>query len=190
MDFENDGWADIMLCNGHVYPEVGESAAESGYRQRKVAYRNLRNGRFVEVSEELGAGVMEKVTGRGMAVGDFDNDGDLDLLVNCINDVPQLLRCDSTLKNNWLQVKTVGVKSNRTGLGARIYCTTGTHRQMDEVRSGGSYLSQSDLRVHFGLGAASEADLEIRWPSGVVDSHLQVKANQVLIAVELQTLRA
>ena len=184
MDFDNDGWADIMLCNGHVYPEVGESAAESGYRQRKVAYRNLGNGRFVEVSEELGAGVMEKVTGRGMAVGDFDNDGDLDLLVNCINDVPQLLRCDSTLKNNWLKVKTVGVKSNRTGIGARVYCKTGDHRQMDEVRSGGSYLSQSDLRVHFGLGAASEADLEIRWPSGVVDIHLQVKANQVLIAVE------
>ncbi|MFN0100900.1 MAG: CRTAC1 family protein [Bryobacteraceae bacterium] len=184
MDFDNDGWPDILLCNGHVYPEVGESAAESGYRQRKVAYRNLQNGRFEEVSERLGPGILEKVTGRGMAVGDFDNDGDLDLLVNCINDVPQLLRCDSVSKNNWLKVKTVGVKSNRTGIGARIYCTTGSHRQMDEVRSGGSYLSQSDLRVHFGLGAAEAADLEIRWPSGIVDKHAGVKVNQVLIAVE------
>src|SRR5262249_45818062 len=94
LDFDNDGWPDILLCNGHVYPEVGESATESGYRQRKVAYRNLRNGRFQDVSELLGPGITERVTGRGMAVGDFDNDGDLDVLVNCINDAPQLLRCD------------------------------------------------------------------------------------------------
>ncbi len=184
IDFDNDGWPDLVLCNGHVFPEVGESARESGYRQRKVAYRNLRNGRFAEVSDQLGPGIAEKVTGRGMAVGDFDNDGDLDLLVNCINDVPQLLRCDSSLRHNWLKVKTVGVKSNRTGIGARIYCSTGAHRQMDEVRSGGSYLSQSDLRVHFGLGAAEAADLEIHWPSGVIDKLMGVKANQVLIAVE------
>ncbi len=188
LDIDNDGWADIVLCNGHVYPEVGETALESGYRQRKVAYKNLRNGRFQEISEQLGPGITEKVTGRGMAVGDFDNDGDLDLLVNCVNDVPQLLRCDSTLKNNWLKVKTVGVKSNRTGIGARIYCSTGEHRQMDEVRSGGSYLSQSDLRVHFGLGAAETADLEIRWPSGVVDRLNGVKANQVLRVEEGKTL--
>ena len=127
---------------------------------------------------------MEKVAGRGMAVGDFDNDGDLDVLVNCINDVPQLLRCDSRGKHGWLKVKTVGVKSNRTGIGARIYCTAGGRRQMDEVRSGGSYLSQSDLRVHFGLGTATTADLEIRWPSGVVDRIRGVKANQVLRVVE------
>jgi hypothetical protein len=171
-----------------VYPEVGESATESGYRQRKVAYRNMRNGRFQEISEQLGPGINEKVTGRGMAVGDFDNDGDLDVLVNCINDAPQLLRCDSTTKNNWLKVKTVGVKSNRTGIGARIYCTTAVdgkpHRQMDEVRSGGSYLSQSDLRVHFGLGTAETADLEIHWPSGTVDKLSRVKANRVITAVE------
>ena len=188
MDFDNDGWPDILLCNGHVYPEVGESATESGYRQRKVAYRNLRNGRFQEISEQLGPGINEKVTGRGMAVGDFDNDGDLDVLVNCVNDAPQLLRCDSTTKNNWLKVKTVGVKSNRTGIGARIYCTSAVdgkpHRQMDEVRSGGSYLSQSDLRVHFGLGTAETADLEIHWPSGTVDKLSRVKANRVITAVE------
>ena len=188
VDFDNDGWADIVQCNGHVYPEVGESLTESGYRQRKVAYRNLRNGRFEEVSEQLGPGMMESVTGRGMAVGDFDNDGDLDLLVNCVNDVPQLLRCDSQTKNNWIKVKTVGTKSNRTGIGTRIYCTTREagkpHRQMDEVRSGGSYLSQSDLRVHFGLGAASSADLELRWPSGIVDRLTGVSPNRVVTVVE------
>ena len=184
VDIDNDGWADIVLCNGHVYPEVGESAAESGYKQRKVVYRNLRNGRFEEISESLGPGILEKVTGRGLAVGDFDNDGDLDLLVNCINDVPQILRCDSTLKNNWLKIKAVGVKSNRSGIGARVYCTSiidgKPHRQMDEVRSGGSYLSQSDLRIHFGLGSATSADLEIHWPSGVVDKVKDVKARQIL----------
>lgn len=190
VDFDNDGWADIVLCNGHVYPEVGESLTESGYKQRKVAYRNLGNGRFAEVTEALGPGMLEKVTGRGMACGDFDNDGDMDLLVNCMNDVPQLLRCDSRSKNNWIKIKTVGVRSNRTGIGARIYCTTAVsgkpHRQMDEVRSGGSYISQSDLRVHFGLGTAATADIEVRWPSGVVDRLSQISVNRVLTIVEGQ----
>jgi enediyne biosynthesis protein E4 len=161
---------------------------ESGYRQRKVAYRNLGNGKFEDVSEQLGSGITEKVTGRGMAIGDFDNDGDLDVLVNCINDVPQLLRCDSTGKNNWIKVKTVGVKSNRTGIGARIICLTTEngkiHRQMDEVRSGGSYLSQSDLRVHFGLGTSVSVDLEVHWPSGIVDRLTGIKANRVLTVIE------
>jgi len=96
-----------------------------------------------------------------------------------------LLRCDSTLKNNWLKVKTVGTKSNRSGIGARVICTTeGKHRQMDEVRSGGSYLSQNDSRVHFGLGKSETADIEIRWPSGIVDRMSGVKANQVLTVKE------
>ncbi len=125
------------------------------------------------------------VPGRGCAVGDFDNDGDLDVVVNCVNDVPQLLRCDSTLKNNWLKVKTVGTKSNRSGIGARVYCQPeGEHRQMDEVRSGGSYISQSDLRVHFGLRKAAKADLEIHWPSGQVDRIAGVKANRVVTVIE------
>ena len=110
MDFDNDGWADILVTNGHVYAEVGETEIESGYRERKVLYRNLRNGRFADVSLEAGPGVLEKVAGRGCAIGDFNNDGSLDVLVNCVNDVPQLLRCDSTLKNNWIKIKTVGDK--------------------------------------------------------------------------------
>src|SRR5258705_2495330 len=136
----------------------------------------------------MGRGIVEKVTGRGMAAGDFDNDGDLDLLVNCVNDVPQLLRCDSATKNHWIKVKTVGTKSNRTGIGARIYCTTQeagkARRQMDEVRSGGSYISQSDLRVHFGLGEAATADLEVRWPSGIVDRLETASRNQVITIIE------
>ena len=185
IDFDNDGWPDIFICNGHVYPEVGETDVESGYRERKELYRNLGNGKFADVSVDAGPGILEKVPGRGCAFGDFDNDGDVDVLVNCINDVPQLLRCDQTDKSNWVKVKTVGVKSNRSGIGARVVCTSGAgHRQMDEVRSGGSYISQNDLRVHFGLGKASRADLEIRWPSGVVDKIAGVAANQVITVIE------
>ena len=185
VDIDNDGWPDVFVANGHVYPEVGENDAEAGYRERKVVYRNLGNGKFADVSMDAGAGILEKVPARGCAFGDFDNDGDIDVLVNCVNDVPQLLRCDSSLKNNWLKVKTVGTKSNRSGIGARVICTTDSkHRQMDEVRSGGSYISQNDLRVHFGLGKAETADIEIRWPSGIVDRMSGVKANQVLTAKE------
>jgi hypothetical protein len=190
MDIDNDGWADIFITNGHVYPEVSDSKVESGYRERKVVYRNLRNGRFADVSADAGPGALEEVPGRGCAVGDFNNDGVLDVLVNCTNDVPQLLRCESSLKNNWIRVKTVGVKSNRSGIGARIYCITPGHRQMDEVRSGSSYISQSDLRVHFGLGAEEKADLEIYWPSGVVDKFVGVKANQVVTAKEGSSARS
>ncbi len=184
LDFDNDGWPDIFLSNGHVYPEVGETAAESGYRQRKVVYRNLGNGRFADVSLELGPGIAELAPARGCAFGDFDNDGDIDVVVNCINDYPQLLRCDSALKNNWIKVKVVGMKSNRSGIGARVICTAGGRRQIDDVRSGGSYLSQSDLRVHFGVGRAESVDLEVRWPSGEVDRLAGVRANQVVTVVE------
>ena len=185
LDFDNDGWPDIVTCNGHVYPEVNETAIESGYRERKVLYRNLKNGKFEDVSNDAGPGILEPVSGRGCAIGDFDNDGDLDIVVNCVNDVPQLLRCDAPAGNNWLRVKTVGTKSNRSGIGTRIYCTPqGEHRQMDEVRSGGSYFSQSDLRLHFGLNRATQADLEIHWPSGLVEKVPGLKANRSYIATE------
>jgi hypothetical protein len=128
------------------------------------------------------------VSGRGMAIGDFDNDGDMDVLVNCINDVPQLLRCDSTLKHNWIKIKTVGTKSNRTGIGARVICasTLGgkSHRQMDEVRSGGSYLSQSDLRIHFGLAQAETVNIEVQWPSGIIDKLDNIAVNRIITVVE------
>jgi hypothetical protein len=185
-DFDNDGWADILVCNGHVYPEVGETAEESGYRERKVVYRNLANGKFADVSTDAGPGILEPVAARGCALGDFDNDGDLDVLVNCTNDVPQLLRCDETSGNNWIKLKLIGAKSNRSAIGTRVYCTTGQHRQMDEVRSGGSYISQSDFRIHFGLGKSETADLEIRWPSGIVQK-LTAQANKIHAVKEPDT---
>src|SRR4029077_21017860 len=133
---------------------------EAGYPQQKLVYKNLRNGRFDDVSQQSGFGIMAPVASRGCAFGDFDNDGDMDVVVNTVNDYPQLLRCDSSNANNWIKVRTIGVKSNRSGIGARIRCVTTTpdapkpHQQIDEVRSGGSYISQNDLRVHFGIGKA------------------------------------
>jgi hypothetical protein len=189
LDFDNDSWLDILLCNGHVYPEVSETAIEYGYRQRKVLYRNLGSGRFADVSMDAGSGILETVPGRGCAAGDFDNDGDIDIVVNCVNDVPQLLRCDSALKNNWIKIKCIGSKSNRTGIGARVYCSSGKRRQMDEVRSGGSYISQNDLRLHFGLAEADKADLEVHWPSGIVDKLPALTSNRIYTVVEGKGLR-
>jgi len=190
-DMENDGWADILICNGHVYPEVEQLKTEAGYPQRKLLYKNLRNGRFDDVSYDAGPGISVPVAARGCAFGDFDNDGDLDVVVNTVNDFPQLLRCDSTTGNNWIKVKTIGMKSNRSGIGARIRCVThppgekNAHAQIDEVRSGGGYFSQNDLRVHFGIGKAGKVELlEIRWPSGTVDTLKDVKANQAVFVKE------
>jgi hypothetical protein len=190
-DFDNDGWADILICNGHVYPEVEQLKTEAGYVQRKLLYRNLRNGKFEEVTDMAGPGVTTPVAGRGCAFGDFDNDGDIDMVVNTVNGPPQLLRCDSSSGNNWIKVKAIGTKSNRSGIGARVTCIatfrgeTKPHRQIDEVRSGGGYFSQGDLRVHFGLGKANKVDvLEIRWPSGQVDTMKDVAVNQVVFVKE------
>jgi len=190
-DMDNDGWPDILICNGHVYPEVEQLKTEAGYAQRKLVYKNLRNGHFDDVSFQVGPGISEPVASRGAAFGDFDNDGDLDIVVNTVNDYPQLLRCDSKLSHNWIKIRTIGTKSNRSGIGARLICMTQEpgeskpHRQIDEVRSGGGYFSQSDLRVHFGIGKAEKVDsLEIRWPSGQVDTLKNVKANQVIYVKE------
>ena len=130
---------------------------------------------------------MEPVAARGCAFGDFDNDGDIDVIVNTVNDYPQILRCDSSTKNNWLKIKVTGTKSNRSGIGARIKCITQNpgetkpHQQIDEVRSGGGYFSQSDLRVHFGVGKAAKVErLEVHWPSGQVDIIKNLEINQVV----------
>ena len=190
-DFDNDGWPDILICNGHVYPEVEQLRTEAGYAQRKLLYHNMHNSHFADVSEEAGPAISEPSASRGCAFGDFDNDGDIDFVINCVNDVPRLVRCDSTLKHNWIKVRTIGTKSNRSGIGARLRCVaqipgeTKPHSQIDEVRSGGGYLSQSDLRVHFGIGKAEKVDLiEIKWPSGAVDTLKDIKPNQVIYVKE------
>jgi hypothetical protein len=192
-DFDNDGWPDILISNGHVYPEVEQLKTEAGYAQRKLLYKNLRNGKFEEISFNAGPGISTPAAARGVAFGDFDNDGDIDIVVSTVNGPPQLLRCDSKPGNNWIRIKTIGTKSNRSGIGTRIRCTTRPpdepkpHAQIDEVRSGGGYISQSDLRVSFGIGKAAKVDLlELFWLSGQVDTIKDLKPNQVYVVKEGQ----
>jgi enediyne biosynthesis protein E4 len=192
-DMDNDGWLDLLMSNGHVYPEVEGTNVDAPYAQHKYLYRNLRNGQFEEVTAQAGPGITTPAPARGTAFGDFDNDGDLDVVVNCVNSLPQLLRCDSTpdaSARNWIKIRTVGTKSNRTGIGSRISVTTQPSPdtkpfvQIDEVRSGGSYFSQNDLRLHFGLDRATKADIEIRWPSGAVDKLPALAANHLYVIQE------
>ncbi len=191
LDMDNDTWPDILVCNGHVYPEVEQLKTEAGYAETKLLYRNLGNGRFADVTSQGGPGITVPVASRGCALGDFDNDGDVDAVVNTVNGYPQLLRNDLRLPNHWIKVRTIGTKSNRSGIGTRIRCTSqapGTPSprvQIDEVRSGGGYSSQSDLRVHFGLGKATQVQtLEVHWPSGQVDTAHGVPANRLVYVKE------
>ncbi len=185
VDVDNDGWPDIFLVNGHVYPEVEKLTTEAGYAQRKVLYHNLQNGRFADVSDMAGEAIAKPNASRGAAVGDYDNDGDMDILINSVNGPPELLRADSSNQNNWIAIKTIGVKSNRDGIGVRIKLLTLDGSQIDEVRSGGSYYSQNDLRVHFGLGRNQRVKtIEIRWPSGQVDTLTDLAVNQLVTVKE------
>ena len=184
-DFDNDGWKDIFVANGHVYPELDAHNFDTPYRERNLLYRNRGNGTFDDVSRSAGPGLQLIRSSRGAAFGDFDNDGDIDIVVNNQNDPPNLLQNVSRNQGNWLLIKAVGTKSNRDGIGARLTVKAGEHRQIEEVRSGGSYLSQSDLRVHFGLGQATQADsIEVRWPSGHIDLLTGVRSNQSIVIRE------
>lgn len=181
VDLDNDGWLDVFLVNGHVYPEVEKLTTEAGYAQRKVLYRNLQNGKFADVSEAIGGAVLEKSTARGAAFGDFDNDGDIDIAINNVNAVPELIRNDSKTQNKWIKIKLIGTRSNRDGIGARIKLTVLDGAQIEEVRSSSSYYSQNDLRVNFGVGKTAKIkSIEVRWPSGQVDTLSDLAANQFI----------
>jgi enediyne biosynthesis protein E4 len=167
LDLDHDGWLDLFLVNGHVYPEVAQLKTEAAYRQRKVVYRSVGGTRFEDVTERLGPPATTPKAGRGSAFGDYDNDGDVDVVVNNVHDTPDLFRLDTDPSRHWLSVKLVGTRSNRSAIGARVRVSAGGTTQVDEVRGGGSYISQNDLRVHFGLGAAAAVErLQVRWPNG------------------------
>jgi hypothetical protein len=181
VDLDNDGWLDVFIVNGHVYPEVERIKTEAGYRQRKVVYRNLRNGRFEDVSERLGPPVTTPAAGRGAAFADLDNDGDIDVVVNNIHAAPDLFRLSVPAANGWLTLKLVGTQSNRSAIGARVRIVGSSGTQTQEVRGGGSYYSQNDLRVHFGLGPSPKVDrIEVRWPNGLEEQWTGPGVNRIV----------
>jgi hypothetical protein len=180
VDFDNDGWLDLLLMNGHVYPEVRQVKSEAGYEQPKVLYRNLRNGRFEDLTARVGAPLTIPKAARGAAFGDIDNDGQLDVAIANINDRPDLYRLTGDPSHHWIELKLTGTASNRDAIGARVHLVAGGAEQWQEVRGGGSYLSQNDLRVHFGLDGATVVDrLDVRWPNGR-DEHWQSLAADTL----------
>ena len=191
VDLDLDGWLDLFLVNGHVYPEVERIKTEAGYRQPKVVYRSRGDGRFDDVTETLGPPVTTPKAGRGAAFADFDNDGDVDVVVNNVHDTPDLYRLDLREPRTWLAVRLVGVQSNRSAIGARVRLTAGKITLVDEVRGGGSYYSQNDLRIHFGLGAVTKVDrLEVRWPNGLEEEWQEIEANRIVTLREGTGTRA
>ena len=182
IDYDNDGWADIIQVNGHVYPEIDRYNFGETFKNPRLVYKNLGNGKFKDVSAEMGPGITTRFSSRGAAFGDYDNDGGMDALILNMNELPSLLHNVDGNKQNWIKLKLVGTRCNRTAIGARAHVITGKHVQMDEVHSGGSVMSQSDLRLHFGVGNAETIDaIEIKWPTTQkVERFTQVKANQIL----------
>jgi len=185
LDFDNDGWKDLFLANGHVYSQIANRKLHVSYKEPKVLYRNLRNGRFEDVSLKAGTALRVENLGRGCAFGDLDNDGDVDIVINNLDGPPTLLRNDGGNKNNWIMIRCVGTRSNRSAIGTRVKVTSGDHSQIDEVMSGSSYYSQNDFRLHFGMGRASQVDrVEVAWPSGVKESFTNLPANHLFILQE------
>jgi enediyne biosynthesis protein E4 len=185
VDFDNDGWKDLFVANGHVYSQIANRKLHITYKQPKVLYRNLGNGRFEDVSARSGPAIAAANLARGCAFGDLDNDGDIDIVINNMDGPPTVLRNDGGNRNSWIQIKCIGTRSNRSGIGARVKVTAGKNSQIDEVMSGSSYYSHNDLRLHFGLGRAGKADsVEIAWPSGLKDTFKNLTSNRCYIARE------
>ncbi|MDE2736733.1 MAG: CRTAC1 family protein [Gemmatimonadota bacterium] len=183
-DYDNDGDRDLFVANGHTYPQADLPRVNSSYEQINSLFEN-RDGRLVEVSAAAGPGFALRRVSRGTSFADYDGDGDTDLFILNLNGPPALLRNDGNHDNHYLLVRTVGTKSNRDGIGARVIISAGGQSQHAEVQSGGSYLSHNDLRLHFGLGQAERVDrLEVRWPSGAVQVLSDIAADQVLTVVE------
>jgi hypothetical protein len=180
IDVDDDGWPDLMMANGHVYPEVDTKGLNNTFRERKILYWNERNGKFRDISLDSGPGVTTPFNSHGIAAADFDNDGAVEILVNNSHDRPSLLK-NLGDHGNWLLLKLEGTKSNRDAIGARVTVRVGDHQQVQEVRSGGGYISQSDFRLHFGLGKATKADtVEVRWPNGLVQRFENVAGNRLV----------
>ena len=181
LDFDNDGWKDLIVANGHVYPEVDTGHTAEKYKQPRLLYWNRGDGQFFDLSAQGGAGITNVHSSRGLAVGDLDNDGNEEVIINNMGEAPSLLN-NVAGSGNSLLVRALA--SGRDAIGARITVTAGGHKQIDEVRSGGSYMSQNDLRLHFGLGSATTADISVRWLDGKVENLNSAAAGQILTIEE------
>jgi enediyne biosynthesis protein E4 len=184
VDLDNDGWPDIFMVTGTVYPQLKKSLPHYSNMTPRVVFRNLGNGTFEELGEQAGPGIRAGHCSRGCAFGDFDNDGDLDILVVNLNEPPSLLRNDLSSTHHWLKLRLIGTKSNRSAIGARVVVRYGAKLQVQEVLSQSSFYSVNDPRLHFGLGAERSADVEIRWPTGQKERFAAVKADQLITIKE------
>lgn len=183
-DFDNDGWFDVTIATGHLAPELELHYPDAPAKSPLLLFRNLGNGRFEELFDEAGPAIQVPRSSRGIAFGDFDNDGDVDMLIVNLGEPPSLLRNDVSGKNHWIKIRPEGTVSNRTALGTRIEVTANGRKQMKELQSQSSFLSCSDFRLHFGLGSAQVADVSIRWPNGQRQSLAGLKANQLYTVKE------
>ncbi len=188
VDMDNDGRLDLFIANGHVYPQVDSHGIGTHYLQRKQLFRNV-DGRFMDVTDEVGGGLLIEKSSRGAAFGDYDNDGRIDVIVTNMNDRPTLLHNESA-GGHWATFRLVGARSNRDAIGAKVFVTAGGRRQLVEVRSGGSYASQNDRRAHFGLGDATRIDrVEIKWPSGMTETLASLAADRFYTVREGQGVK-
>ena len=183
-DFDNDGWPDLFYATGMIYPHLEQRLPEFPFKTPGILYRNLGTGKFEEMLEQAGPGIAEPHCSRGVAFGDFDNDGDVDILVINLNEPPSLLRNDVTRDHRWLKVLLKGTISNRSAIGAQVIASYAGRKQAQAVLGQSSYLSVNDRRLHFGLGREQTADLEIRWPSGRNEKIAGVRADQLVVIEE------
>ena len=184
-DIDNDGWLDLIAVSGHVYPQIDTLPSGAAYRQPKLLHLNQTNGTFCDATAQAGTALTQKRVSRGLAVGDLFNDGNVDVVISDLDGAPMLLRNRGIPGRHWISFELAGIKSNRLAIGAKLRITAGGMSQTEEIHSGGSYLSQNDLRVHFGLGSATKVDsVEIRWPSGAVDNLKNLAADHFYSVLE------
>jgi hypothetical protein len=180
-DFDNDGDLDLFVANGHVYPQVDQVPTGSSYRQRNQFFLNQGKGKFVELLD-AGPGMKLEKVHRGAGFGDYDNDGDMDVYVSALNDLPTLLRNDTPTRRHWLMVQVFGDRANRDGVGTRLHLVAGGQHQWRTVKGSGSYLSHNDLRAHFGLGTQTRIELlELIWPDGTTQTLSDLPADKLVV---------
>jgi enediyne biosynthesis protein E4 len=183
-DLDNNGWPDIFVTTGSVYPEVEAKLPQYPLKSPRLIFRNLGNGKFEELIEEAGPGISAAHCGRGCAFGDFDNDGDIDIVVVNLNEPPSLLRNDLKGDLNWVKVRLVGTKTNRSAIGSKVLARYGRKVQAQSVTAQSSFYSVNDRRLHFGLGDSKVVDLEIHWTNGAIEKIMGAKSHQYIVIQE------